>query len=150
MTRSEFMESLQRSLAGKLSGSSVNENVRYYQEYFDTQIRMGHSEEEVTASLGDPRLLAKTIIEAGKYKGRGFGSAQPEYDEVYEDDSQDNGSETVKRKEYRLPGWLIAILVLLVVIFVSGVVGSILTALLPVIIPVLCIVLIVKWIYGRQ
>lgn len=150
MTRNEFMESLQRSLAGRLSSSSVNENMRYYHEYFDTQIRMGHSEEEVTASLGDPRLLAKTIIEAGKYEGRGPGSMQPEYDEVYEDDSRYSGKETDKVKGVRIPGWLMAVLVLLAVVLVIGVVGSILTALLPVIIPVFCIVLIVKWIYGRK
>ena len=46
MTRSEFMDSLHRALAGSLTSSTVNENMRYYEEYFDTQIRSGQSEEE--------------------------------------------------------------------------------------------------------
>ncbi len=70
MTRIEFMDSLRRALAGSLTSSTVNENMRYYEEYFDMQIRSGQSEEEVVNSLGDPRLLAKTIIEAAKYQAR--------------------------------------------------------------------------------
>ena len=88
MTRSEFMDSLHRALAGSLTSSTVNENMRYYEEYFDTQIRSGQSEEEIIAGLGDPRLLAKTIIQASKYQAQNFSNQ--EYDEVYEDGSQDD------------------------------------------------------------
>lgn len=62
MTRSEFMDSLHRTLAGSLTSSTVNENMRYYEEYFDTQLRMGQSEEDIVAELGDPRLLVRRLF----------------------------------------------------------------------------------------
>ena len=89
MTRSEFMDSLHRALAGNLTSSTVNENMRYYEEYFDTQLRSGRSEEEIIAALGDPRLLAKTILQASRSQTRSYSGQ--EYDEVYEDGSQGNG-----------------------------------------------------------
>lgn len=80
MNRIEFMEKLQRALASGLSDRQVTENVRYYQEYVDTEIRKGRSEEEVLAGLGDPRLLAKSIIEANKRAGQS-GGTNLNYDE---------------------------------------------------------------------
>ena len=69
MDRTEFIERLQRALAGGVNSSRVAENVQYYREYIDMEIRKGRSEEEVLGSLGDPRLLAKSIIEANKSRG---------------------------------------------------------------------------------
>ncbi len=80
MDRNEFIEKLQRTLAGGLSSAQVAENVRYYQDYIASEIRKGQTEEEVLSQLGDPRLLAKSIIEANKRAGASYGSNQ-EYDE---------------------------------------------------------------------
>ncbi len=41
MDRTEFMDRLQRTLAGGVNSSQVAENVRYYQDYIDTEIRKG-------------------------------------------------------------------------------------------------------------
>ena len=62
MNRNEFIDKLQRTLAGGLNCNQVADNVRYYQDYIDTEIRKGRSEADVLAGLGDPRLLAKSII----------------------------------------------------------------------------------------
>ncbi len=144
MTRSEFMDSLHRALAGSLTSSTVNENMRYYEEYFDTQIRSGQSEEEIIAGLGDPRLLAKTIIQASKYQAQNFSNQ--EYDEVYEDGSQDDSrnGKGYSQKIYRMPGWLLLIIVLVVAFVVISVLSSVVSMLLPIIIPVFCVVLIVR------
>ena len=56
------MEKLQRALAGGLNSSQVTENVRYYQEYIDTEIRKGRSESEILTALGDPRLLLQSWL----------------------------------------------------------------------------------------
>lgn len=153
MTRTEFMDSLQRALAGSLTSSTVNENMRYYEEYFDTQIRSGKSEEEVVNSLGDPRLLAKTIIQAAKYQARNYGGDAPEYDEVYEDGSQGDRQARESRNfsphVYRMPGWLLIVLGVAVLCLVIGIVGSVLSLLLPVAIPVLCVVILVRWLQRR-
>lgn len=145
MTRTEFMEVLQRTLAGALSSSTVNGHMNYYQDYFDSQISMGKSEAEIIAELGDPRLLAKTIIEAAKREGLG---STPEYDEVYEDGTANTKGDG-RLKAYRMPGWLVMVLVFVVVFVIIGMVTSLISAMLPVLLPVLCVVLVIRLIQRR-
>lgn len=85
MDRREFIEKLQRTLAGGLDSVQVAENVRYYQEYIESEIQKGNTEGAVLSQLGDPRLLAKSIIEANKHAGASYGSNQ-EYDEEVTED----------------------------------------------------------------
>lgn len=152
MTRSEFMDSLHRALAGNLTSSTVNENMRYYEEYFDTQLRSGQSEEEIIAALGDPRLLAKTILQASRSQARGYSGQ--EYDEVYEDGSQ--GNERNSRGEgntpriYRMPGWLILVFVILLVLAAISVISSVVSMFLPIIIPFVCVAIIVRMLRRRS
>lgn len=152
MTRIEFMDILQRTLAGSLNSSTVNENMRYYQEYFDTQMRMGKSEEEVIVELGNPRLLAKTIIEAAKREGRG-GSVDAEYEEVYEDGTQTQGNKggqgTDVVKNVRMPGWLIVIIVVLIFLVVVRIIGSVIIAFLPILVPAACVFFILRFLQNR-
>ena len=63
MTKFEFSEKLRKALSGRVSHVVVNENVSYYERYIDTEIKKGRSEKEVLEELGDPRLIAKTIID---------------------------------------------------------------------------------------
>ena len=62
MTKQEFLDGLRRSLIGGLENGEINEHIRYYSDYIDSQIRMGISEEEIMSSLGEPRLIAKTLL----------------------------------------------------------------------------------------
>lgn len=153
MTRSEFMDSLHRTLAGSLTSSTVNENMRYYEEYFDTQLRMGQSEEDIVAELGDPRLLAKTIIQTSRYQTQNYGSAQ-EYNEVYEDGSrenaQDGGNGSFSPKIYRMPGWLLLVLAVLLVFVVINIVGSVVSMFLPILIPLICVTVIIRLLRNRS
>ena len=150
MTRMEFMDTLQRTLAGSLGSSSVNENMRYYQEYFDTQLRLGRSEEDVIGELGNPRLLAKTIIEAAKREG--YASVDAEYEEIYED-----GMNTQSRgragdgnvKAFRMPGWLIALLVIVIFFVVIKIIGSVIIAFLPVLLPAICVLILFRFLQNR-
>ena len=63
MTKQEFLDRLRMSLHGKISPGQVVENLQYYEDYINTEVRKGTAEEEVLARLGDPRLLARTIVE---------------------------------------------------------------------------------------
>ena len=60
----EFLDKLRLALSGQVAASQVEESIAYYREYISTQIRMGQSEETVLRNLGDPRLIAKSIISA--------------------------------------------------------------------------------------
>ena len=63
MTKQEFLDRLRRSLHGKITPGQIVENLQFYEDYINTEIRKGASEQEVLTRLGDPRLLARTIVE---------------------------------------------------------------------------------------
>ena len=52
MDRIEFVDKLQHALSGGLGSAMVAENVQYYREYIDVEIRKGRSEEEVEEATG--------------------------------------------------------------------------------------------------
>ncbi len=62
MTKNEFLELLRNTLLGEIPDTEIESNMKYYEEYIRTE---GYktSEEEVINQLGDPRLIAKTIID---------------------------------------------------------------------------------------
>ena len=153
MNRNEFIDKLQRTLAGGLNCNQVADNVRYYQDYIDTEIRKGRSEADVLAGLGDPRLLAKSIIEANKHAGVNEGTNRG-YDEEMTADSS-YGSENRREDAYydttsgngrvfRVPGWLILLIITVVVILIIGVAFSLISVLAPIIIPVLIVILLIR------
>ena len=63
MEKQEFLDKLRLALNGRVETGTVSDTIAYYEEYINTEVRKGRSEEEVMASLGDPRLIARTIIE---------------------------------------------------------------------------------------
>lgn len=147
MDRVEFTDKLQHALAGGLNSSAVAENVRYYREYIDVEIRKGRSEEEVLASLGDPRLLAKSIIEANKRAGQNEGTNRD-----YDEETPDNfyGEQEGTGHAVRMPAWLVILILVVVFLLIIGVVFSLISVLAPIIIPVLFVLLLVNFFRGRR
>ncbi|MDD6812480.1 MAG: DUF1700 domain-containing protein [Lachnospiraceae bacterium] len=144
MEKREFIEKLQRALAGGLGSSLVADNVRYYQDYIESEIRKGRSEQEVLEQLGDPRLLAKSIIEANKRAGASYGSNMEYDEEVRSDSEEDEYTNEFKKRGFILPEWLIVLIAAVVFIVIIGVVTSLLSFFSPVIIIALIIILVVK------
>ena len=64
MSRQEFLQRLRDTLTGEVPGNVIEENIRYYDDYIRTETVGGQTEDEVTGAIGDPRLIAKTIMEA--------------------------------------------------------------------------------------
>lgn len=146
MNRYEFIEKLRVALSGKATQSAINENIRYYEEYLDAEIRKGKNEAEVLRELGDPRLLAKTIIEANKQAGQGGN-----YQEVYHD-TVDYGEEQTKRKthlhvngkEVMISKWAVILVLVLIAVIIISLIGVVLRILLPIVIPFVLILMAVK------
>lgn len=149
MDRTEFIDRLQRALAGGVNSSRVAENVQYYREYIDVEIRKGRSEEEVLASLGDPRLLAKSIIEANKRAGISEGTNRT-YDEETDTEKYGKRDQTGRINAVRVPGWLVLLIAVVIFLLIIGVAFSMISFLAPIIIPVLVVVLVVNYFKGRQ
>lgn len=149
MNRVEFIEKLQRALAGGLNSNQVMEHVRYYREYIDTEMRKGRSEEDVLAALGDPRLLAKSIIEANKRAGAGEGTNRTYDEEMAGTTDNTYRGDAYNSRAFRIPGWLILLIVTVAVILVIGVAFSLISLFAPIIIPILIVILLV-WVFKRD
>ena len=63
MTRRQFIEELELALQGEVSVLVIRENINYYDGYIREQLASGKTEEEVMLLLGDPRMIARTIID---------------------------------------------------------------------------------------
>jgi len=146
MNRYEFIEKLRAALAGKATQSTINDNIRYYEEYLDTEIRKGKREEEVLRELGDPRLLAKTIVEANKQAGRtgGFGEVYNDTVDFEEEKGRGRTNVYVNGKEYNVPKWAVILAVVLVAAVVISLVGALLSIILPIVLPLILVIMAVK------
>lgn len=172
MNKQEFINRLRAALNGRIPPEQVTENVNYYEDYINTQIRMGRSEQDVLAALGDPRLIARTIIEtsgqgssnAGYGNGAYTNSSYTNYNGSYQQNSQQGAYSGSYRnssygsagsdyneyqsgrgsKRFHLPGWLWAIIVILVMVVILNAVFSVVSYFLPILFPILLVVFLVK------
>lgn len=69
MIKKDFITKLRRALASKLDSAKIAEHASYYEEYIEIQVRKGKEEWQVTEELGDPALLAKSILNAERDGG---------------------------------------------------------------------------------
>ncbi|MDE6882654.1 MAG: DUF1700 domain-containing protein [Lachnospiraceae bacterium] len=151
MDKEEFIMKLQHALAGGLSGSQTAEHVRYYREYIDSEIHKGRTEEEILAQLGEPRLLARSILDANRRSGSAYGAAQEYDDEVGANAREDSvRGENNQVRKVALPGWFVMLIIIVIIMLVIGVVSSLLYLFAPVIMAALIVLLIVKVIQGSH
>lgn len=148
MTKQDFVEKLRVALNGKVAANQIEEHVRYYEDYIQMEMRKGKSEEQVMQVLGDPRLIAKTIVETST---RTQSGDYREYENSYEEGEvrKEYEQPTSVRKLSKVPGWVWLILVVLIILVVLSVIFSVITALMPVLLPILLVVLLVKMFRNR-
>ena len=134
MSRYEFIETLRSVLNRSLTPSQVTDHVNYYEEYIRNRVAAGENERAVLASLGDPRLIARTILETWQSKDTDLeyhGEVQQEtYEEdgsrsFHQDDSrgfrQDDGSFFgMNGKVYRLDKWYLKLIPIALILLVLG------------------------------
>ncbi len=158
MNRHEFIDRLRAALNGRIPANQVEDTISYYQDYINSQISSGKSEAEVMSALGDPRLIARTIIEttqpmsdngnvrssSGSYQRESYqgGSYQGNTQGTYNNYQETSGQ--TMQKHVRMSGWLVAIIVCLVVFLLLSVVFSVLSFLAPIIIVIAAVVFLVK------
>ena len=159
MTKQEFLNELRMALSGKMGSLQIDNHARYYEEYINAEIRKGKTEEEVLAMLGNPRLIARSILDAEGINdgatraknenayGGGYRSGYYDGNASYED-SQVHGY--VQRKKINLPSWLIILLVVLTIVAVIGIVVAVVWWLAPIILVIWLIVFLIKNIKPRE
>ena len=94
MTKKQFMEELRSSLEGMVSPMVMQQNLNYYENYINKQIKNRRTEADVLNELGNPRLIARSIIDAN---GKDDGYVQSD---IYEDEQE-------KQEEKTQRGWSI-------------------------------------------
>lgn len=137
MEKTEFLEQLRQSLSGRIEADKVAENVRYYEDYINTQMRMGKTEEEVLGVLGSPRLIARTIADTQQ--------DTPGYYREPESDYRQGRAQRFVKKVVRLPQWARITIVILIISFILWLVFSVLAFLAPIILPLLVVVFLYKF-----
>ncbi len=146
MSKQEFLDKLRLALSGRVSAGLVEENVAYYEEYINTQIRLGYNETTVMSGLGDPRLIAKSIITANNGEESMDGAdertnqqSRNNNDAYYAVKSQMNYPKIIK-----VPGWVWLLVVILILVLVISLVFSLVSALLPFALPILVVLFFIK------
>jgi len=93
VNKKEFLQALRGELINSVSGQIIEEQLRFYSEYIDTEMGKGRGEEEVVAELSAPNLLARSIIEAAEAGGDRVARTTPfryeEKDINYASDEED-------------------------------------------------------------
>lgn len=128
MNRQTFLETLRRALYGKIDDFALADHIRYYENYIAQEIASGRTEEEVLSELGDPRLIARTILESS--------DVRPPYMEYTVTDEADSDPEPEFRV-HRFAGWkamAVTAAVILVILIILFWVFQVVVALLPILI----------------
>lgn len=144
MNKKEFLETLGRRLAQVYTREKVMEHIQYYDTYITEKVAQGAREEEVIAQLGDPLLIARTIMDAGEAKeeSQNFGTVYEETDHGWSEDrsKHDRGVSGYSFQMNSKSGCLIALIVIVVVlILLVWLLGAVMIRLLPIIVPVLVV-----------
>lgn len=160
MTKKEFLDILTESLAGNVPANEIEENIRYYKEYIE---HGEESEEKALENLGDPHLIAKTIIDSFKASKGPMADfyteqARTEYSQSASENEREYNSgyeQYDSRSGYRFK-WHEKALIILVLIAVGGMLlflgGLAAFVIVRVVLPIAVILLIIKLImdyFGR-
>lgn len=143
MNKQEFLEKLRLALNGRVSAGAVADNISYYEDYINTEQRKGRTEEEIMQQLGDPRLIARTIIETS---GRDASAAEQAEETGHFGYENGRAGENAVRKSWadRIPGWLWLILFLVIAVLILSAVFHVIAFFAPAILVVAVVLFFVK------
>ena len=150
MTKQEFLDELALRLREEGAERLVAENVDYYRSYIDEEVAKGRREEEVLSELGNPALIARSILDAAGYRVDGVPDRNPDGDlgenagSYYRTQSEEREEDRNIHVEVRQGNsWIAGILFLLfVVLLVLAVLGFIIWAA-----PVILALLLLSFMY---
>ena len=142
MTKYEFLYVLRETLENALTPSQVEEQVQYYSNYIEEQIRMGYTEAQVLAELGDARSIARNIID-------GIEASHSNAEYSYENNETMDYSNMGNDKVDKFKAYAKLAAVLLVVFIVLIALTRLIILALPTILTIAFIVWIIKKINGQ-
>jgi len=101
MTKDGFIRELEECLQGEVSPGQLSDTLDFYRSYIEEEMAGGKTEDQVMTSLGSPRLIARSVIDA--YGIDDFITVNQEYVQDADSDDQegagsDNHGEFVRRR----------------------------------------------------
>jgi len=133
MSKEEFLRELEEALAGDVPEAVIRDNVSYYGSYLSQEMAKGRSVEEIVGEIGEPFIIAKTIIEHCEASGEcagdgGYGNYQESYDDGGSRSQSGNQNPFSNMHYIDLNKWywklLAGILIFMVVSFVFRLIGG--------------------------
>ena len=166
MSRQEFLDGLRTALNGEVAPSVIRDNLSYYEGYISDEMKKGRREEDVLDGLGDPRLIARTIIDTSGGGQSSYQQAGPQSGYYQEESGEASGnSDRGFRAEFNGNGWnmrydrpkrpwfekaLIAVVIVLAVFLVISMITGLISFLFPILVPLLIIYIIYRVIRGSS
>ena len=159
MNKNEFLYAFGEKLKEELTTSQIEEHLKYYNDYITQEESGGKSEQEVIDSLGDPTLLARTILETpnnetntGTYSSDGNDDIYQEDGNNYQEDNT-NGRQVPPILVSGTTGWgclVVAIIAILVIGLILWFFGIVFKALTPILLPVLLVLFVIAILKQRR
>lgn len=149
MDRSEFLAVLEETLKGEIPDYEISGHLQYYDSYI--RENDGKTEEEKLYELGEPRLIAKTIMDA-RMSREGHTSYEESYEQMGSEAEQGEQEQRVRYRSYTWNSlrWyqklLYPIILLLVLVAFIGIAGIGIRIFFSLVLPVLAVIFIVRWI----
>lgn len=147
----EFLNKLRISLNGKVSANIVEDTISYYRNYINDALNDGKTIDEVLNDLGDPSLIARSVVTANKAsRGEDITSGSYTAYDNYAKDNSETVAENSEKKDSTIVGVLEKIRNILKIIIIALVLVLIISGLariaLAVFVPVLIVYLVWKFI----
>lgn len=157
----DFFRELEESLRGEVSENEIRDSLNYYRQYFEEQKAMGYSESEIITSLGSPRLIARSIIDAREavsgqdsqmnYGGQSsyYGNGQETQGGYYDAEEgrySDYEDEQAHMRVRKVGG----LKLVFGIIFVLIILGLLIRVLIPVVVVLIPVLIVFRLIRGRQ
>lgn len=139
MNKEAFIDTLRRALYGKVSDYELTDHVRYYEDYIRQEMNRGRSEQEVLEELGDPRLIARTILETS-------GMKAPEVEYTIDEEPADHEEGGVK--VHTFSGWKATLMMALIAAAVIAMIVLVL-GLAIYLLPVIIAVMLISWLIRK-
>lgn len=156
MNRNEFLKKLSEALENDLSAPEVRENLEYYDSYIRSEIKNGKSEQEVLDMLGDPWMIARTIVDSAENERNYYSTSSRTYVSGTEPYTEQKEEQDIKHPILHLMGidtWWKRLLffagVIIVLAIIVAVVTGLIAAILPFAIPLLILILVLRMMGGR-
>lgn len=149
MTKGEFLEKLREFLASELDARTVQDHIDYYDSYIREETARGRSEQEVVEELGDPWVIARSMIHMAEQNMQ----AEEKHSETADRSGRRSGPEADRPISHLRVWWKRLLLILGMIgifLIVIAVIGGIFSLLMPVILPVLFILLAFRMITGMR